>query len=67
MSFALFHKALAGAIGTLFDKQSQPMFKRVDKMLEGGNNPHGIFINLDGYIEIAVRSKKPQTVTVTSW
>ena len=32
MSFALFHKALAGTIGTLFDKQSQPMFKRVDKI-----------------------------------
>ena len=30
MSLELFHKVLAGAIETLFDEQSQPLFKRAD-------------------------------------
>ena len=30
-------------------------------------NPHDIFINLDGAIEIAVRSKKPRAVALIKW
>ena len=30
-------------------------------------NPHDIFINLDGSIEIAVRSKKPKAVALAKW
>ena len=30
-------------------------------------NPHDIFINLDGSIEIAVRSKKPNAVALVKW
>ena len=30
-------------------------------------NPHDIFINLDGSIEMAVRSKKPKAVALTKW
>ena len=30
MSLELFHKVPAGAIGTLFDEQNQPLFKRAD-------------------------------------
>ena len=29
--------------------------------------PHGIFINLDGSIEMAVRSKKPKSVALVKW
>ena len=44
--------------------------------LEGGvlnslrwraKNPHGIFINLDGSIEMAVRCKKPKAVALVKW
>ena len=31
------------------------------------NNPHDIFITLDGSIEMAVRSKKPKTVVLVKW
>ena len=30
-------------------------------------NPHDIFINLDGPIEMAVRSKKPKAVALIKW
>ena len=30
-------------------------------------NPHDIFINLDGSIEMAVRSKKPKAVALVKW
>ena len=30
-------------------------------------NPHYIFINFDGSIEMAVRSKKPKTVALVKW
>ena len=44
--------------------------------LEGGGlaptlgrtkNPHDIFINLDGSIEMAVRSKKPMALAIVKW
>ena len=30
-------------------------------------NPHDIFINLDGSIEMAVRSKKPKAISLIKW
>ena len=30
-------------------------------------NPHDIFINLDGSIEMAVQSKKPKAVVLVKW
>ena len=30
-------------------------------------NPHDIFLNLDGSIEMAVRSKKPKAVALVKW
>ena len=30
-------------------------------------NPHDIFINLNGSIEMAVESKKPKTVALVKW
>ena len=30
-------------------------------------NPHDIFINLDGSVEMAVQSKKPKAVVVVKW
>ena len=33
----------------------------------GTKNPHDIFINLNGSIEIAVRSKKPKAVALVKW
>ena len=35
--------------------------------LERTKNCHDIFVNLDGSIEIAVRSKKPKAVTLVKW
>ena len=35
--------------------------------LERTKNPHDIFINLDGSIEMAVRSKKPKAVALVKW
>ena len=36
-------------------------------MLGGGKNLHGIFINLDGAIEIAIRSKRTKAVELVKW
>ena len=33
----------------------------------GTKNPHDIFINLNGSIKIAVRSKKPKAVALVKW
>ena len=35
--------------------------------LRRAKNPHDIFINLDGSIEMAVRSKKLKAVTLVKW
>ena len=51
-------------------------YNRLRSDLEGGGltptlgrtkNPHDIFINLDGSIEMAVRSKKPEEVALVKW
>ena len=39
----------------------------VTDTLGRAKNPHDIFINLDGSIEIAVRSKKPKAVALVKW
>ena len=36
-------------------------------MRGGGINPHDAFVNLDGALEIAVRSNKPKTVALVKW
>lgn len=36
-------------------------------MLGGRKNPHDIFINLDGAIEIAAQSKKSKAVGLVKW
>ena len=36
-------------------------------MLGSGKNLHGIFINFDGAIEIAIRSKKTKAVELVKW
>ena len=38
-----------------------------DPSLRKAKNPHDIFINLDGSIEVAVRSKKPKEVALVKW
>ena len=36
-------------------------------MRGGGKNPHDAFVNLDGALEIAVRSRKPKAVALVNW
>ena len=36
-------------------------------MLGGGKNPHDAFVDLEGALEIVVRSRKPKAVELTKW
>ena len=45
--------------------QGQPLPR--SGMRGGGINPHDAFVNLDGALEIAVRSNKPKAVALVKW
>ena len=45
--------------------QSQPL--TLSGMRGGGINPHDAFVNLDGALEIGVRSNKPKAVALVKW
>ena len=36
-------------------------------MRGGGKNLHDVFVNVDGALEIAVRSRKPKAVALVKW
>ena len=36
-------------------------------MRGGGKNPHDVFVNVDGALEMVVRFKKPKAVALVKW